>query len=371
MRLEKLHLQNFKNYALADAVFKGSLHCFFGRNGSGKTNLLEAIHYLCLTRGLTAASDAEIVRHEATHFHLRGVFEKEGAKKEIMCVYTPERKKKISEDGKEYTRFSEHIGKYPLVLVAPGDIELVWDGGEVRRKYFDTLLSQLDRSYLEQLIIYQTNLRHRNGLLRMYTDRPGMDRELLATYDERLVESGMHLHRQRSAFITQMLPALEQHYSFLTKGNAEKPGISYRSDLDTQDFKKELAARLDRDLVLGRTTVGVHRDDYRFTLQGFDLRTYGSQGQQKSFLISLKLAEFDFLRDKNGYKPLLLLDDIFDKLDEERIVQLLKLVANDSFGQIFITDARPGRSLELLKSATLSFQWFELENGRITGIREL
>jgi len=366
VRLEKLHLQNFKTYALADAVFKGSLHCFFGRNGTGKTNLLEAIHYLCLTRGLTAASDAENVRHEATHFHLRGVFEREGAAKEIMCVFSPERKKKVSEDGKEYTRFSEHIGKYPLVLVAPGDIELVWDGGEVRRKYFDTLLSQLDRSYLEQLIIYQTNLRHRNGLLRMYADRSGLDRELLATYDERLVESGIQLHRKRSSFVAQMLPALEKHYSFLTKGNAEKPGISYSSDLDTQDFKKELAARLDRDLVLGRTTVGVHRDDYRFTLQGFDLRSYGSQGQQKSFLIALKLAEFDFLRDTNGYKPLLLLDDIFDKLDDERILQLMTLVAGGSFGQIFITDARAGRSLEVLSKTGLKAQCFNVEGGQIT-----
>ncbi len=365
MRLQKLRLLNFKNYAEADVEFNGLVHCFLGRNGSGKTNLLEAIHYLSLTRGITSASDTDHIRHGADHFFIRATFEAGDRRKEITCTYTPDRKKKIAEDGKEYSRFSEHIGKYPLVLVAPGDIELVWDGGEVKRKFFDTLLSQLDREYLDQLIVYQTNLRHRNGLLKMYADRPDIDRELLATYDARLTTSGKFLHERRRAFTERMIPLVKKHYAYVVNDSLESPGITYSSELDTLDFGKELAARLDRDLILGRTTVGVHRDEFRFTLNDHELKTFGSQGQQKSFLIALKLSEFECLSEKNGFKPLLLLDDIFDKLDDLRIVQLMKLVAGGSFGQIFITDARPGRSLEALQQAGISAECFFVEGGTL------
>lgn len=365
MRLQRLHLQNFKNYAAADVEFKGSVHCFFGRNGSGKTNLLEAIHYLCLTRGLSPASDSENVRQGETHFYLRGAFEKENQSKEVTCTFSPERKKKMAEDGKEYTRFSEHIGKYPLVMVAPEDIELVWDGGEVKRRFFDTLLSQLDRQYLEQLIIYQVNLRNRNGLLKMHAERPDIDRDLLATYDERLVSSGLFLHEKRLALVARVLPIIQKNYSFLVSGADEIPGIVYTSELDSLDFASELVKRLDRDLLLGRTTVGVHRDEFRFTLSGRELKTFGSQGQQKSFLIAIKLAEFDCLTETNGFKPLLLLDDIFDKLDDDRIVQLMKLVSGGAFGQIFITDARPGRSQEALEKAGVKPQTVRVEGGSI------
>ncbi len=366
MRLQKLHLLNFKNYAGSDVEFRGSIHLLLGRNGEGKTNLLEAIHYLSLTRGIGSAPDAANVRQGEEHFLIRGMFEIRGKQKEVTCTYTPDRKKKVAEDGKEYTRFSEHIGKYPLVLVAPGDIELVWDGGEVKRKFFDTLLSQLDREYLGHLIVYQANLKHRNGLLRMAAGQPNIDRELLATYDERLVTSGQWLYKRRAAFVKQLIPRVQQHYAFLVNGVNEVPGISYTSHLDSLDFAKELINRLDGDLLLGRTSVGVHRDEFRFTLNDNELKTFGSQGQQKSFLIALKLSEFYLLSEMNGFKPLLLLDDIFDKLEDERIVQLLKLVADGSFGQIFLTDARPGRSLEVLKSASLDAQCFQLENGQVT-----
>lgn len=349
-----------------DANLEGLTHCFLGRNGSGKTNLLEAIHYLSLTRSMNAAPDVTNIRHGEDHFLIRGVFEQGDKQREVACTFTPDRKKKMAEDGKEYQRFSDHIGKYPLVLVAPGDIELVWGGGEEKRRFFDTLLSQLDREYLDQLILYQTNLRHRNGLLKMSVDLPGIDRELLATYDARLVAAGKLLCDRRRAFVSKLIPQVQKHYAFLVRGPGESPGIQYTSQLDTVDFEKELISRLDRDRMLGRTTVGIHRDEFHFTLSDHDLKTYGSQGQQKSFLIALKLAEFDLLSEKNGFKPLLLLDDIFDKLDDDRIVQLMKLVAGGSFGQLFITDARPGRSLEALKEAGIQAQCFLVENGNLT-----
>lgn len=369
MRLQKLHLLNFKNYAGADVELDGDIHVLLGRNGEGKTNLLEAIHYLSLTRGIGPAPDAANVRQGEEHFLIRGLFEILGKQKEVTCTYTPDRRKKVAEDGKEYTRFSEHIGKYPIVLVTPGDIELVWDGGEIKRRFFDTLLSQLDREYLGHLMVYQVNLKQRNGLLRMSAGRPGIDRELLATYDERLVISGQWLHARRAGFVKQMIPRVQKHYAFLVNGGNEVPGISYASHLDSLDFGKELVDRLDGDVLLGRTSVGMHRDEFRFTLNDNELKSFGSQGQQKSFLIALKLAEFDLLSEMNGFKPLLMLDDIFDKLDDERIVQLLKLVANGSFGQIFLTDARPGRSLEVLKGASLNAQCFQLEKGQVTVLK--
>jgi len=358
-------LINFKNYPQAEVEFSGWIHVLLGKNGSGKTNLLEAIQYLSLTRGMSAAPDVANIRLGQEHFMIRGVFETAGRQIEISCTVSPDRKKKVAENGKEYGRFSEHIGKYPLVLVAPGDIELVWDGGEVKRKFFDALLAQLDREYLEHLITYQTNLRHRNALLRMYTGRPGLDRMLMATYDSKLVSSGAILHQRRAALVKRLVPKVSDHYSFMVNGVNEVPDVQYTSDLDTEDFARALVDRLDRDQLLGRTTVGVHRDEFLFTLNGQPLKTFGSQGQQKSFLIALKLSEFDLLTEKNGFKPLLLLDDIFDKLDDDRIVRLMQRVANGSFGQIFITDARPGRSQESLEKAGLSAQCFQVEAGTL------
>ena len=296
---------------------------------------------------------------------IRGIFEKTGNEYEVACAFSGERKKTMMENGKEYIRFSEHIGKYPIVTVAPADIELIWDGGEVRRRFFDTLLAQLDKEYLEHLMVYQAHLRQRNSLLKMFAERGMMDRDLLASYDEKMVASGNILFRKRVDFVTRFTPLLERRYDFLVSGTMEKPGLQYQSELATCDFKTELAQRLDRDLALGRTTIGTHRDDFLFTLQGKELKRFGSQGQQKSFLIALKLAEFDCLASKVGFKPLLLLDDIFDKLDDDRIVQLMKLVAGDTFGQIFITDARPGRSLEVLRESGVKSQNFLVEGGTV------
>lgn len=365
MRLEKLHLVNFKNYADAEVHLEGTIHCFLGKNGSGKTNLLEAIHYLSFTKGSFYSNDLANVRQGQDQFLINGLFEKNGKRMEVVCSFSQEEKKKVMENGKEYNRFSEHIGKYPLVLVAPNDIEVIWNGGEVRRKLFDTLLAQVDKVYLENLILYQAHLRQRNSLLKMLTERGSVDRDLIDSYDEKLVSSGNILYQKRLDFVQQYLPFVTSRYNFLVKGLSETIGMQYESDLEKTDFKKELDLKLDRDMALGRTTVGVHRDDFLFTLNGFELKRFGSQGQQKSFLIALKLAEFDYLAVKKETKPLILLDDIFDKLDDDRIHQLMELVTDGAFGQIFITDARPGRSLEVLKAAGIKSQNFLVEAGTV------
>ena len=365
MRLEKLHLTNFKNYASAEVAFRGDIHCLVGNNGSGKTNLLDAIHYLSMTRGAVHAHDPSTIRLGENHFAIRGVFEKGGKPSEVTCSFLPPRKKTVAENGKDYQRFSEHIGKYPLVLVAPNDVEVIAGGAEARRHFFDTLLSQIDPEYLRQLIVYQTLLRQRNGLLRIFAERGTRDVDLVATYDEKIVASGLILFEKRKVFMTTFLTDAQERYAFLTKGSHEQAGIDYQSELAQLDFRTELTARLDQDIFLGRTTIGIHRDDFLFSLDSKELKRFGSQGQQKSFLIAMKLADFDCLTRKTGDKPLLLLDDIFDKLDDTRIHQLIELMSQGGFGQVFITDARPERSIEILKKAGLKSQNFLVEGGRI------
>ncbi len=367
MRLEKLHLINFKNYAEGHLEFRGNLHCFLGKNGSGKTNLLEAIHYLCFTKGSAPSDDAATVRHGESGFRLSGLFEKEGKKWEVGCSYY-EGKKKMSENSTEYTRFSEHIGKYPLVWVAPNDIELIWTGGEIRRRFFDTLLSQVDREYLSNLITYQAQLRQRNSALKMFAERGSVDQDLLDSYDEKLVSTGHLIYNRRKNFIREYAPLLAKRYAFLSGGAGEEIELVYSSELGTTDFASELKSRLTRDLALGRTTIGIHRDEIEFNLNGYELRRYGSQGQQKSFLIGLKLAEFDFLTTHRNTKPLILLDDIFDKLDDDRIHRLMQLVADGAFRQIFITDARPERTREMLKRSGVDAQMMEVKGNEVREI---
>lgn len=370
MRLEKLHLVDFKNYPEAEVNLDGMIHCFLGKNGSGKTNLLEAIHYLSLTKGSLHMQDASNIRHGQGRFMISGHFRHQDKLHEVICSCTAGQKKTISENGKEYGKFSDHIGKYPLVMVAPNDIELIWDGGEVRRRFFDSLLSQVDKEYLEQLIVYQAHLKQRNSLLRMSSDHGPIDRDLLDSYDEKLVASGMALHHKRSAFVADYLPIVADRYNFLATDLPEASGIRYVSDLATVDFRKELQMKINQDLALGRTTVGIHRDDFEFTLNGFELKRYGSQGQQKSFLIALKLAEFDYLATRKNTRPMILLDDIFDKLDELRTVQLMKLVQSGTFGQVFITDASPSRSLDVLGKAGVTSQNFMVERGTLEKLQQ-
>ncbi|HWA32573.1 MAG TPA: DNA replication and repair protein RecF, partial [Cyclobacteriaceae bacterium] len=337
MRLEKLTILNFKNYRKAEVSFHGQVQCLLGKNGSGKTNLLEAIHYLSSTRGKFHTHDESNIRHGELQFSLSGVFEKNGKQTEVTCSYTVENGKSIAINGKPYGRFSEHLGKFPVVMVAPNDVELIWEGGEVRRKYFDGLLSQVDKQYLEQLIVYQNHLKQRNGLLKMFAERGAVDQDLLDSYDEKIIAGGEIIFRMRTTFLDEFLPLLANRYRFLAGGRTENATITFRSELSETDFAEYFKKNFSKDLALGRTCAGIHRDDFLFGIGEKDLKRFGSQGQQKSFLIALKLAEFDFLLEKKGERPIVLLDDIFDKLDDERIHQLLRLVQEGGFGQIFIT----------------------------------
>ncbi len=366
MRLEKLTILNFKNYQKGEVSFHGQVHCLLGKNGSGKTNLLEAIHYLSFTRGKFHTHDGSNIRHGESQFSIQGLFEKSGKQTEIACSYSVDGGKSIAINGKQYGRFSEHLGKFPVVMVAPNDVELIWEGGEVRRKFFDALISQVDREYLEQLIIYQNHLKQRNGLLKMFFERGAVDQDLLDSYDEKIISGSGIIFRKRTDFLDEFFPLLTKRYKFLAGGREEKATLDYQSEVSERDFAEYFRKNFSKDMALGRTSAGVHRDDFIFGIEGKELKRFGSQGQQKTFLIALKLAEFDFLLSKKGEKPIVLLDDIFDKLDDDRIHQLLRLVEEGGFGQIFITDARQGRSLELLRAARVSSQNFSVVDGNVS-----
>lgn len=384
--LQKLRLYNFRNIAETQLEFSTKIVCLLGKNGSGKTSLLDAINYLSFTKSAVNPSDSQNVKDGQTQFLIKGHFEmlgldnseqsldmrspsameKAGVRRLITCAYTQGQKKIISEDGQDYTKFSEHVGKYPVVLIAPQDIELIWDGSEMRRKFFDSVISQLDKAYLENLIIYTNQLKQRNSLFRAFAESGKIDHDLLASYDQKLVPAANYLFTKRKEFLIEFFPFFQQHYNYLVGQSNEQVSIHYQSDLSGANFSALLSQNLQRDIVLQRTSTGIHRDDFDFQINGFELKRHGSQGQQKSFLIALKLAEFQAIAEKKKFKPILLLDDIFDKLDDERIQQLMHLVAQGTFGQLFITDARADRTQQIIQSANLNASIFRVENGSFT-----
>jgi len=366
LRLEKISLFNFKNYQEASLEFDGEIHCLLGNNGSGKTNLLDAIYYLAFTKSAINPSDQQNVGKTSDQFFIKGTFNKKNLSNEIICSFQQGSKKILKENGNEYGKLSEHIGKYPVVLIAPGDIDLIWGASEPRRRFFDSILSQIDKSYLENLIVYVNILKQRNGLLKLFAEQNKVDYDLVAAYDEKLVESGEYIFAKRKAFVASFMPTFTFLYNFLIGESPETTDILYKSDLEKVDFRESLKRNLLRDIHYQRTGAGIHRDDFVFVLNTGELKRLGSQGQQKSFLIALKLAEFEVIRTYKGFKPLLLLDDIFDKLDDERIHQLMLLISRGTFGQLFITDARQERSKTILKDAGVNAELYKVENALIT-----
>jgi DNA replication and repair protein RecF len=363
MRLETLHLLNFKNYGEANATFSPRINVFVGKNGSGKTNLLDAIYFLSATKSAFSTTDLHCIRIDQPSLVLRGAFYKGTSGDEVTSAVQPGSRKMFRVGQYEYQKLSEHVGKYPVVLIAPDDVELVREGGEARRRFFDALIAQLDGQYLDNLIQYNHALRQRNSLLKMAAERGGVDWIAIESYDQQLVKFGLPIFRKRKDFVQTFLPAFSHYYQFIVN-QGEDTSLCYYTALHEQSFHGGLVAARSKDAALMRTSFGIHRDDYTFTMDGRDIKRLGSQGQQKSFVIALKLAQFDILRKHNGFKPILLLDDIFDKLDDFRIGQLLELMKRD-LGQLFITDARPDRTRMLLDQIHADAWFFTIENGTI------
>jgi len=359
MHLNTLEVLNFKNHEAATWQFSPGINCIVGPNGTGKTNLLDAVHYLSMTKSAFHATDRQSIRHNAAFFMCKGEFERSGESLLVNCSLKMGQKKVFTLDRKAHERMSDHIGILPSVLSVPEDTDLVKGGSELRRRHFDATFAQIDRDYLGKLLQYNQLIKQRNQLLKQFAEHQQFDAALLDTFDARIVPLAQTIAANREHYLKEMIPFCYDCYAQLTQ-QQEAVGLFYRSEARSESFPQHFAAARRNDLVLQRTQKGVHRDDYEFELGGYSIKKYGSQGQQKSFVISLKLAQFSFIKQKLGISPILLLDDIFDKLDDARIGQLLSIIQNGAFGQIFITDARPERSRELLKGSNKPVAFFEM-----------
>lgn len=357
---------NFRNVPGAELELGNKFNCLVGNNGAGKTTVLDAVHYLSVCKSFLNAIDTQNIQHDAPFFVLSGTFDKDGTDEAIYCAMKREGKKQFKRNKKEYPRLMDHVGLFPSVVISPLDGDLIAGGSEVRRKFLDGVLSQLERDYLEHLVIYNRVLLQRNALLKSFADGQPFDNAQLEVWDMQLTERGQRIHNRRASFLKTFLEAFQKFYSAIAQGQ-EQVGIDYESQMNEGAMDELLAAALPRDRVATHTTVGIHKDDLRFNIDGHPLKRFGSQGQQKSMLVALKLAQYAVMCEQTGVLPMLLLDDIFDKLDDSRVAQLLDLVSGPDFGQILITDTHPERTAQLLKGED-NVRVFMVADGMVTGV---
>lgn len=349
MYLKKLTCSQFKNYRSFEQSFSQKLNIIVGENGTGKTNLLDAIHYLCLTKSALPTTDHQNIQHGKEGFFLQGTFSKDDTLHEITCRLKKKERKIIQCDDTPYEKLSDHIGLFPLILMNPYDTDLIRGSSSERRRFFDNLLCQLNHEYLNKLIQYNQFLSQRNALLKQHAETKNLDRDLLCFYNQQLLTLGQYLFQQRQHLMEDFLPLFQHYYQQIAQVK-EKTSLQYDSHWALPDFEQVFEQQLPKDLLLQRTTMGIHRDDYLWELNDHPLKKIGSQGQQKSFVTALKLSQCHYIHQATGHTPLLLLDDIFDKLDNQRIQHLMQCVIAPPFGQVFITDAREMHTLEALQA---------------------
>lgn len=361
LELKQLKLYQFKNYESIDLSFDKHINCFLGNNGEGKTNLLDAIHYLCFSKSYFNAVDAQNILNGEDQCSITGEFVRNNIPEQLHCAVRKGQRKILKRNNKEYERLSEHIGHFPSVMITPYDIELILDGSEVRRKFIDATISQYSSNYLDQLIQYNHALQSRNNLLKQMSKSNQFNPALIEPWDYRLDHHAKSLFAERLIFMDEFLPLFKEVYAFITS-EKETPDIRYEHDDMSQGLLALLEKNRDRDRILERTTSGLHKDDLDFMLGGISLKKFGSQGQQKSFLIALKLAQYLIITRKSGIYPILLLDDLYDKVDESRVTNLLKWLTEHHHGQIFITDTHTDRIPALLSKLQASYRAFKIES---------
>lgn len=365
MYLKKLSVINFKNYREASLTFSEKINCFIGDNGVGKTNLLDAIHYLSFTKSYFNPIDTQNVRHTQEFFSIHGTCHKNSDPPDkISCIQHLNQKKQFRLNQKEYDRLADHIGLYPLVMVSPYDRDLINEGSEVRRRYLDGVISQFDRNYLDDLINYNKALAQRNALLKQYAEARTFDGTMLEVWDKQLIGPGQRIYEVRSAFLRAFISIFQQYFEFIS-GGKEKVGITYVSQLEERSLDELLGASVERDRSARFTTCGIHKDDLQFEIDGYPVKKFGSQGQQKSYIIAIKLAQFEHTKNLKGFKPILLFDDIFDKLDDHRVGQIIRLVSENNFGQVFMTDTQRHRVEKLLQEVKIDHRIFEITDGMV------
>jgi len=365
MYLKKLKLTNFKNCSSADIDFSAKINCFIGDNGAGKTNILDAIYYLSFCKSYFNSIDNQNIKHEEDFFAIHGEYFNEDETNDLIsCVQKRAKKKSFKKNKKEYDRLADHIGLLPLVMISPYDRDLINDGSELRRKYIDGVISQFDNVYLKSLLAYNKTLLQRNTLLKQFAERHYFDKTSLQIWDEKLCELGIIIHEKRRDFLKEFNPLFESYYQYLSQGK-ENVEIVYDSQLLEKPMHELLEESIEKDRIVKYTSQGIHKDDLILNIKGFPVKKYGSQGQQKSFVIAIKLAQFEYTRLKKEFKPILLFDDIFDKLDDKRVQQIIHLVNENNFGQVFITDTQKQRIEQLFKEADIDHLIFSVNSGNV------
>ena len=359
MYLKKISLFNYKNCSEANFEFDTKINCFVGKNGIGKTNVLDAIYHLSYGKSYFNPLAVQNIKHGEEFFVIDAELEKENRAEQIVCSLKKGQKKILKRNGKVYDKFSDHIGFIPLVMISPADRDLIIEGSETRRKFMDSVISQLDALYLQQLIHYQKIISQRNALLKYFALNHVFDNDTLSIYNEQLNELGHAIFEKRKLFIENFIPIFNKHHQAITNSQ-ETVQLVYESHLFEKDLATLLQENSAKDRALQYTSVGIHKDDLSFEIDSHPIKKFGSQGQQKSFLIALKLAQFEFLKKQSGIKPILLFDDIFDKLDESRVAKIVEMVNSDTFGQLFISDTHPERTESIVKSTHQSYKIFNL-----------
>jgi len=364
MQLKKLSILNYKNLSEIEIQLSTKINCFIGNNGMGKTNLLDAVYYLSFCKSFFSTSEQLNIKHKEAFMLIEASYERLNSVEKIYCGIKRGQKKIFKRNTKDYKKLSEHIGLLPIVMVSPADVRLIVDGSEERRKFMDGVISQYDRLYLDSLIRYNRVLLQRNKLLKMFAQGTAYDDDILCVLDEQMISLSAVIYQKRLDFLQKLMPVFQSYYDRIS-GGQEIVGLKYKSQLHDATMASLLKASRFKDQVMNYTTVGIHKDDLVLTLGDYPIKKMGSQGQKKTFLIALKLAQFDFMKKINNFNPILLLDDIFDKLDSFRVEQIVSLVSEERFGQIFISDTNRDHLNEILSASALNYKLFVLKNGEI------
>ncbi|MBQ4915717.1 DNA replication/repair protein RecF [Maribacter sp. MMG018] len=359
MFLKKLSLLNYKNFDSKNIEFDSKINCFVGDNGVGKTNILDAIYHLSFGKSYFNPVSSQNIKHGTDFFVIEGLFQKEEREEKIVCSLKKGSKKVIKRNGKAYERFADHIGLLPLVIISPADRDLILEGSDVRRKFIDGVISQSDKDYLQSLINYNKILSQRNALLKYFAANHTFDKATLGVYNEQLHAYGSEIYTKRIQFLDTFIPIFKEQYEAITN-NTEEVGLTYDSKLLHNDLSSLLEENLAKDRALQYTSVGIHKDDLSFSIKDYPIKKFGSQGQQKSFLIALKFAQFHFMQELAKTSPILILDDIFDKLDENRVSHIISLVNQENFGQIFVSDTHAERTEKVVKKIHQTYKIFKL-----------
>ncbi len=362
MVLQQLDILNYRNIREASLTLSPNINCLTGNNGMGKTNILDAIYLLSFCKSNFTNIDTQNINHDADFLLVSGTYLRLGRQENIACGLKRGQKKHLKRNGKEYQRITDHIGLLPLVIVSPYDNELIIGGSEQRRKFIDSVIAQTDRTYLHNILAYNQLLKQRNAMLK----NEQVDDKVLDIIDMQMGQFGQQIFETRTAFIRQFSPLFEEFYSIIADADYEKAGLTYTSHLQQQDLTTDLIGLRQRDHLIGFTTHGTHKDDIELTINNYPAKNVGSQGQQKTILLALKFAQFEFLKQKHGLNPLLLLDDLFDKLDSTRVNKIVELVSTDRFGQIVITDTNLAHIDEILRTITLENKIFNIKDGKIS-----